>query len=48
MYPTDKTFRPNLDTHHDPFKWVDHIPNNLHPYVEQCLRGAGLTKKTVN
>ncbi len=44
MYPTDKDFRPKLDTHHQDFKWVDHIPDGLHPYVEQCLRGAGLTK----
>ncbi len=45
MYPASKNFDTNLDTHHEEFMWVDHIPDGLHPYVDQCLRGAGLTKQ---
>ena len=45
LYPGSPDFRPRLDGHHDDYKWVNHIPDGLHPYVERCLMGAGLTKK---
>lgn len=30
-----------LDSHHENYKWVTHVPNELHPYVEQSLINAG-------
>lgn len=44
LYPTQSSFRPELDDHHADFKWVNTIPDGLHPYVERCLMGAGLEK----
>ena len=43
MYPTDKNFSMKLDHHQMDYQWVDFIPAGLHPYVERCLMGAGLT-----
>jgi len=31
-----------LDDHHAGWKWVSEVPSDLHSYVVQCLRGAGL------
>lgn len=45
VYPVDKNFQPELDNHHADYKWVSIIPDGLHPYVERCLMGAGLSKK---
>lgn len=33
-----------LDKHHDAFKWVSKIPDNLHPYVVKCLENVGIEK----
>ncbi len=44
MYPVDRNFKPRLDAHHAGSRWVRRIPRGLHPYVERCLMGAGLTK----
>lgn len=44
LYPTSPNFEPTLDDHHDKYKWVNYIPDGLHPYVERCLMGAGLAK----
>jgi colanic acid biosynthesis protein WcaH len=46
LYPVSQDFEPQLDNHHTDFQWVNHIPDGLHPYVERCLMGAGLTKET--
>ena len=32
----------SLDGHHEKSKWVEAIDRDLHPYVQACLRGAGL------
>lgn len=42
LYPSHPDFSPKLDDHHVEYRWVDHVPAGLHPYVEQCLIGAGL------
>lgn len=42
VYPSDPEFSPSLDAHHDSWLWVDTIDSGLHPYVQQCLYGAGL------
>jgi colanic acid biosynthesis protein WcaH len=44
LYPVDQNFKPRLDDHHADYRWVNYIPGGLHPYVERCLMGAGLTK----
>jgi colanic acid biosynthesis protein WcaH len=44
LYPGSPDFKPQLDEHHHDYKWVNHIPIGLHPYVERCLMGAGLTR----
>jgi len=44
MCPVDKDFSIRLDDHHSDHEWVSHIPDGLHPYVERCLRGAGLMR----
>lgn len=44
LYPVDHEFTPRLDSHHQEYWWVNHIPDDLHPYVERCLMGAGLSK----
>jgi colanic acid biosynthesis protein WcaH len=31
-----------LDSHHEDYVWVNKIDDNLHPYVKECLKGAGL------
>ncbi len=45
LYPVNADFAPQLDEHHEDFRWVQSIPDGLHPYVERCLLGAGLTKE---
>ncbi|MFC1586619.1 NUDIX domain-containing protein [Fibrobacterota bacterium] len=42
VYPIEKETIPELDDHHEEWKWVTSIPEGLHPYVERCLLGAGL------
>lgn len=42
VYPADSSFSPSLDNHHEACKWVNTIDSDLHPYVKQCLMGAGL------
>jgi len=42
VYPVDPDFTPALDSHHDDWMWVNTIDSTLHPYVKQCLAGAGL------
>ena len=44
LYPVRKDFEPELDDHQTDVKWVRKIPRGLHPYVERCLMGAGLSK----
>ncbi len=46
VYPASSDFSLQLDDHHDDHQWVNHIPDGLHPYVERCLMGAGLEKKS--
>jgi colanic acid biosynthesis protein WcaH len=46
MYPVSPDFQVTLDGHQTDYRWVDHIPDGLHEYVERCLIGAGLTKRT--
>ena len=43
MYPVGSDLDPKLDDHHAEFRWVNHIPENLHPYVVRCLMGAGFS-----
>lgn len=45
LYPVDQNFSPLLDGHHEDYRWVNCIPDGLHPYVERCLMGAGLTRE---
>jgi len=42
LYPYEKIHSLNLDTHHEDYKWVTSIPNDIHPYVRNCLLGAGI------
>ena len=44
MYPVSHHHTVALDPHHEAHRWVDSIPEGLHPYVEQCLIGAGLER----
>lgn len=43
LYPVNKDFKVNLDNHHEETKWINSIPEGLHPYVKHCLHGAGLS-----
>ncbi|MEO8394247.1 MAG: NUDIX domain-containing protein [Chloroflexota bacterium] len=45
MYPINPDFQITLDAHHHEYRWIDHIPDGLHEYVERCLTGAGLTHR---
>ncbi|MDM8549003.1 NUDIX domain-containing protein [Desulfobacterales bacterium HSG2] len=45
MYPFETDCPIRLDEHHLDYKWVNHIPDGLHPYVERCLMSAGLLRK---
>lgn len=31
-----------LDSHHGKYRWCNRILDNFHPYVKDCLKGAGL------
>lgn len=31
-----------LDNHSSSYRWTQNIQNSLHPYVKECLKGAGL------
>jgi colanic acid biosynthesis protein WcaH len=44
LYPIEDSskIRVSLDEHHDDWKWINVIPEGLHPYVMRCLREAGL------
>jgi colanic acid biosynthesis protein WcaH len=42
MYPVNGRVIPYLDNHHSEFEWVQHIGEELHPYVKACLKAAGL------
>lgn len=42
LYPCSPDIEVDLDLHHEESKWVSSIPRGLHPYVQQCLLGAGL------
>jgi len=42
VYPEAPDFSPSLDSHHADWRWVNTIDSSLHPYVKQCLTGAGL------
>ncbi len=46
MFPAHPDFKITLDPHARDYRWVDHIPEGLHPYVERCLLGAGLEKRS--
>lgn len=48
LYPVDADFQPILDDHHHDVKWVDHIPEDVHPYVKRCLMGAGLSARSTD
>ena len=45
MFPARADFQVTLDHHSRQYRWVDHIPAGVHPYVERCLMGAGLEKR---
>ena len=45
LYPVSQDYQARLDDHHNEYQWVDHVPEGLHPYVEQCLFSAGLAKR---
>lgn len=32
-----------LDSHHSDFRWVKKIDENLHPYIKECFKRAGLS-----
>jgi colanic acid biosynthesis protein WcaH len=42
VYPVGDSVRVCLDDHHGGWRWVAGLEAGLHPYVNQCLRGAGL------
>jgi colanic acid biosynthesis protein WcaH len=44
LYPTHDSagLAVKLDTHHADWRWEDKVTPDLHPYVANCLRGAGL------
>ncbi len=42
LYPVGDGGPVVLDAHHAAFRWVDSIPPDVHPYVRDCLLGAGL------
>jgi len=42
LYPHDNSHNICLDSHHEEYKWITNIPDNIHPYVRNCLLGAGL------
>jgi colanic acid biosynthesis protein WcaH len=44
LYPYEDASRLQVrpDDHHVDWKWVSTIPEDLHPYVVRCLKGAGL------
>lgn len=44
LYPVEQDFECRLDNHHQEYQWVGAIPDGLHPYVERCLLGAGLSR----
>jgi colanic acid biosynthesis protein WcaH len=33
---------PQLDDHHADWRWIDHVEDDLHPYVRRCLHAAGM------
>lgn len=41
LYPVGD-FTVKLDSHHDSYEWISRIYGGLHPYVKQCLLGAGI------
>lgn len=43
VYPMRARVSVRLDGHHRRARWVEAVPEGLHPYVEACLRGAGLS-----
>jgi len=45
MYPILSEFQVKLDPQQTDYRWIDHIPVGLHPYVERCLIGAGLVSE---
>jgi colanic acid biosynthesis protein WcaH len=42
VYPIQPDFSPLLDAHHQEYRWVTQIDEDLHPYVQRCLIGVGL------
>ena len=42
VYPKSEDYATILDDHHEEVRWVNSIPNDAHPYVVDCLIGAGL------
>ncbi|MBN2143516.1 MAG: NUDIX domain-containing protein [Candidatus Aureabacteria bacterium] len=43
VYPVNENITVKIDpTHSSDYKWVDSIPENIHPYIKKCLIGAGL------
>lgn len=42
LYPVSENGSILLDNHHEEWKWVNEIDSSYHPYVRQCLAGAGL------
>ncbi len=45
LHPAGPASHVKLDKHHEEYRWVDHIPDGLHPYIEDCLSAAGLAKR---
>lgn len=42
LFSRQRSVQVRLDNHHGEFVWVDRIGADLHPYVNTCLRAAGL------
>lgn len=44
LYPVESSvpLEVSLDDHHRGWKWVTAVPDDVHPYVAQCLKNAGL------
>ncbi|AGY56549.1 NUDIX domain-containing protein [Gloeobacter kilaueensis] len=42
LYPVEANAVPVLDGFHLEYRWVQAIPEGLHPYVIKCLMAAGL------
>ena len=42
LYHIDRNFIVKINEHHSNYNWVSQISSKFHPYVQECLEGAGL------